>query len=796
MAAFRSRFRPGGRRWALGAILALAPVALVFAVTGASAATCGSTAATACATPTGPIGVAAGFEDNDGNMEPNALGINFDWNNFAGAVNGNWEGTAPYQDTNVNGSTPVTLSGWQFLGLTDAAKSNDSSFVGGTKQDNNCPGVSNGSMLNKDDLSGAYIAAKTVNGHVFLMLAWKRIPQNTTSASAHVAFEFNQSKTTCPAGSDGLVQRTAGDMLIVYDFTGGTTISVPPTLSLSRWITPATGGTCQVGSDSPPCWGTFTTLPATVAEANVDTGAVCQVNPPAKSSTSPCLGNSNETSGFFQLPSSTRDCVAAGAGNPLVSGFTPFSVCSPNITSPTSGGDLLGTDQFGEAGVDLTNAGVFGAGSCESFGKVEAISRSSGDSNTAAMEDLVGPGTFKLSNCNSSLTTTPQDSTGHNIGTSGISITTAGSVMVQDSAQVSVTGTNTWAGSLSFFLCGPSATAISTCTSGTGSQIGSSKTVDNNTTEPVTSATAQLTSAGFYCWAGVFTPTTSGVPPASDTTSGECFQVTPVTPTLTTNSSNQTSDTGAILGTSISDTASLSGTANRPGSGGLNGGSVNPTTAGSAADGTLTFTAYGPFSSIDTSACTSANQAFTTNDTVSGDSSSTNVYSASFTPSSAGIYLWVAHYGGDSPNTNAASDTSCGDPSEVSFVNTAPTAISTRQFFFPQDKAQITATAGGNIAGSVEFRLFDNQSDCLADNGTLSATGLVFHQTIAGVTGTSTADVTTSNSDFRVSSSTASNLYWTVLFTSTNNSQKNSSSVCTENMEATLNGDDTSITFP
>ena len=46
-------------------------------------------------------------------------------------------------------------------------------------------------------------------------------PAEQTSASAHVGFEFNQGTTACPAGSDGLVQRTAGDMLIVYDFEGG-----------------------------------------------------------------------------------------------------------------------------------------------------------------------------------------------------------------------------------------------------------------------------------------------------------------------------------------------------------------------------------------------------------------------------------------------------------------------------------------------------------------------------------------------------------------------------------------------
>jgi len=311
----------------------------------------------------GPVGTAAGFEDNDGNMVPDPSGINFDWNSFASANNAtdsqptglNWNGTAPYRNTNFGTpATAVVFNGWQFLGLEDAAKSTtDTGFAGGVKQDDNCPSVIGSSSPNKADLKGIMLASKTVSGHTFLMLNWMRIPQNTTSSSAHVGFEFNQgSAGPCPAGSDGLVQRVAGDLLLVYDFTGGS--SVPPTISLSRWVT---SGSCQVGSDSPPCWGTFIVLPPGTAEANVDSG----------------LGG---------LPSSTLDTI------------TPPP--PPATLSTTS---TLGTSEFGEAGIDLTNAGVFSPTTCESFGIAQGISRSSGDANTAAMEDLVGPGAFHLTNC-------------------------------------------------------------------------------------------------------------------------------------------------------------------------------------------------------------------------------------------------------------------------------------------------------------------------------------------------------------------------------------------------------------
>ena len=43
------------------------------------------------------------------------------------------------------------------------------------------------------------------------------------------------------------------------------------------------------------------------------------------------------------------------------------------------------------------------------------------------------------------------------------------------------------------------------------------------------------------------------------------------------------------LGNPITDTATLTGTANKPGTP-----AINPTTAGGPAGGTITFTAYGP----------------------------------------------------------------------------------------------------------------------------------------------------------------------------------------------------------
>jgi hypothetical protein len=274
------------------------------------------------------VGTAAGFEDDDANLAPQAP-INFDWNSFSPAT---WSGTAGARTANK------VTSGWAFTGLEDRqATTSDSGFAGGTKQDDSCASVITAKASNKDDLKRIYVASKTVGTNVFLTLAWVRIPQNTTSSSAHVAFEFNKGTTSC--GASGLVQRTAGDMLIVYDFEGGGT----PVLKLSRWIT---SGSCEVGSDAPPCWGTATTLSSGVAEAQVNSSATAQ------------------------------DTVAPAT-------------------------ETLGLQEFGEAGINLTAAGVFAPGVCEGFGKAYAVSRSSGNSSTAQMKDLVGPGNVNIRNCGS-----------------------------------------------------------------------------------------------------------------------------------------------------------------------------------------------------------------------------------------------------------------------------------------------------------------------------------------------------------------------------------------------------------
>lgn len=306
----------------------------------------------------GTVSNNAGFEGADGNLAPQAP-INFDWNSFATVT---WGGTAPYR------TSAKTVAPWEFTGLEDAQEDgDDTAFAGGTKQDDNCATVKFGPKPpNKDDLKRIYIAhaTKEVSGqnHVFLGLAWVRITQNTTNASAHVGFEFNQNEGGCPnstiPGNDGLSSRSTangGDMLIVYDFEGSSTDS--PNLKLLRW---RSSGACEAGGTATattPCW---------------------------------VFGSNLTTSG-----------VAEGKVNTSDVGSVADQLAPPNPPATASVSQTLGNNEFGEAIVDLTAAGVFPATptSCLNFGRAFGVSRSSGNSQQAAMKDLVGPGDISISNC-------------------------------------------------------------------------------------------------------------------------------------------------------------------------------------------------------------------------------------------------------------------------------------------------------------------------------------------------------------------------------------------------------------
>jgi hypothetical protein len=246
------------------------------------------------------------------------------------------------------------------------------------------------------------------------------------------------------------------------------------------------------------------------------------------------------------------------------------------------------------------------------------------------------------------------------------------------------------------------------------------------------------------------------VPNAQDDGTNECFTVNPVTPQLATQAS-----ANVVLGNPVSDTATLTGTANEPGTP-----AINPTSAGGPAGGSITFTLYGP-NDCSTVAFTSSAIP------VSGDGSSYG--SGSFTPTAIGTYHWAATYTGDSPNTNGTDhNLACSDTNEDVVVSSVPASMSSAQSFIPNDSATISASLGGNLAGSVAFAVYES-SDCSGNP--------IYTQTVP-VSGASPQVVSTTNTTV---STTAANVSWKLTYTSTNPAQRSIPANCLEKSALTIN---------
>jgi len=199
------------------------------------------------------------------------------------------------------------------------------------------------------------------------------------------------------------------------------------------------------------------------------------------------------------------------------------------------------------------------------------------------------------------------------------------------------------------------------------------------------------TASGVYRWVAHYSGDANNLPAggtACDDPEEQVSVIVPVDPHLSTTASQ-----AVTLGGSISDTAHLSG-------------GVDPT-------GTLTFDLFEP----DNTTCTGT-PLFTSIVPVNGND---DYKSASYTPTSAGVYRWVVHYSGDTHN-HPAGPTGCGDASELSYVRPpsvtpvtpafSTTASPPAQLGSPlSDVAHLSG--GLDPAGSITFELFGpNDASC------------------------------------------------------------------------------------
>jgi uncharacterized repeat protein (TIGR01451 family) len=307
-------------------------------------------------------GIAVGdstFDSNNGRLDSTQADRDTDWNDL---VTGLWSN--PAQDPLPRSQTGIALD---YQVRLDGIKGDGTDIIhqGGrneAKHDVECPGLRRADEQNKSDFSRFGIAYETLpNEDVVVYLKWVRIPQNSTSASGHASFELNQGDEPCAAKSTGAagdaettnVKRTAGDVLFIYDFPGGS--GQIPSITAHRWIdkdgngangqTGQTATSCEVAK-SLPCWGKGSGN--LVAEGNAD----ARVN---DASIGPVFDKLTNTD--------------------------------------------LGTVSFGEAGINFTQAGILSEDQCIAFGQARVSSRSSGNSFEADLKDWVEPLAVNINNC-------------------------------------------------------------------------------------------------------------------------------------------------------------------------------------------------------------------------------------------------------------------------------------------------------------------------------------------------------------------------------------------------------------
>jgi hypothetical protein len=774
------------------------------------------------------IGIpAASFADNSSGCDFAATGTTQSCSGpLAGSTFAGGDGNLLASPTTFGSTDWQNVAGLH-AGFDLASGTGDNSFGQGTKEDNAAVTVVSGSIPpNKSDLTRFYEAAEIgSNNHNFLYLAWER---SNVLGSANMDFEINQA-TTPGLGTLGAhtINRTAGDLLVTYDFTNG---GGKPTLGLLFWVTSGSTSQC-FSSNSLPCWGNHVTL------------------------------NGSDS---------------IGAVNNLDAVTDPLFPNSPNYINPVP------ALQFGETAIDLTAAGVFPPGTCEAFGSAFLKSRASA-SFGAEVKDFIAPVPVNISNCGSikiikhtdprgqdqvfsytsnlpaepagTVGTVPQggvkcpgnssagvqadgsfclndagnsssDSAGNtvfnnalqtgtyhvtegadpsgftfeslsctgntttttngktatiglapgdavvctyvnqlNTATLATQVSDAGPVFpsspVHDTA--TVTGNqagDTPSGTVTFFLCSQ-VPAGSSCSSGgtnigTGSLSGSGATA--SATSPDVNTSASPLTPGRYCFRAEW-PGDTNYPGAltefgGATGTNECFTVQTI-PTTTTTTPSPGSGGTTTFGTQVTDHAIVQATQSGDGT---------PT-------GTVTFFICNPSQTSGGACPTGGTQVGSPVDTVAVGGSnppSSSADSIAITANQTGTWCWRAVYtpgGANGSNYTGSSDATSGE----CFTVTDTTSAASAQTWVPNDTATITATAGAPLNGTLTIQLFTGAS-CAAGS---EVSGQTYHKTLTNATSAADRTLTTNNTTFTVSTSTA--VSWLVTFTSTDNNVGGSS---------------------
>ncbi|HET9082828.1 MAG TPA: hypothetical protein VFN41_00380, partial [Candidatus Limnocylindrales bacterium] len=424
-----------------------------------------------------------------------------------------------------------------------------------------------------------------------------------------------------PGADDG-----RGDILVVSAFTGG---GAQPNIQAYEWVGAATAPNLPAQNGLPKKDLKVTSNRSVVA---LPTGQ----NLSAGCATSPLTND--------------PACAIVNAGE-LTNHPWTFLDKGTSSANPQQG-------EFFEGGLNLSDLG-FGDTCFASF----LVNTRSSQSVDSVLHDFT---LGQLGSCTTTLTTAAGlngvSSSIDNGSTAANGTASSGT----DTATLTIDGVDAWGGTLKWQICGPIASGV--CTSA-GVDV-TTRTVSN--LSPATdfvSGSVTLTSAGRYCWFASFTPDAAtaakGVLGDTDDGSGttpnpECFVISPVTPTLSTQAGTSPVD----FGQPVTDTATLSNAAKEPGNDGAsNGGNATYPTikaTNGAFVGTIGFTLKGPDDPGPPRVCSTTNAValagttpttFPINQTVTGNGQYGPV---SFTPNAPGLYHWVAVYSHTSATVNNA----------------------------------------------------------------------------------------------------------------------------------------------
>jgi hypothetical protein len=206
--------------------------------------------------------------------------------------------------------------------------------------------------------------------------------------------------------------------------------------------------------------------------------------------------------------------------------------------------------------------------------------------------------------------------------------------------------------------------------------------------------------------------------------------------------------------------------------------------------GTVSFFLCGPTPLSDASytLCTSGGTAVGSPVAVSNPSPAT-VLSAAQSITAVGRYCFRAVFSGDaSKGVPGSSDSTVGECFKV--IQLQP-SMDTAQRFVPNDSATITvASGGGNLAGTVVFKLFVNNATC---SGTADYTSAAINIT-DGVpnSGTPGLSKTVASSNTTAYSTSGTTFHWIVIFTSSNAAHTSVWSPCgNEHSSITINNGST-----